>query len=982
MVGWRTGGSAASREVLSRKDPKVRHAIDVRLGRGMGELLDFIRVKTPSDHMKQTIKDYGKKNQIQLVRDILLRTRKPDAAFLQHMLGMAHQSGTDFLDMVPMTLKLQGKPMDVAGRRPLFAPLFQREKRTRRDIYKCARQVSKPLALDTPIPTPEGWKTMGDLQVGDQVFGEDGFPTSITHTSAVMEGRDCFEITFDAGHKVVADHDHPWLVHTSGRWSRVMTTEEMIAYLPKKKKSTRIYIESAKPLNLPEADLLIHPYVLGTWLGDGYSADNRMCSSVGDAEETRKNQQDCGAVLHPSYTSAKGLVMWSIAEHRDKLVRLNLLKNKHIPPEYLRASFQQRLDLLAGLMDTDGCALTNGRCEFSQKEGVLVQQVTELLSTLGIKHRTKVVTIRGRNYVKLRFCTKLPLFRLKRKLTRQQAAHGHPKNTNHYPVSILATKSVPVRCIRVDNHSHLFLCGRAMIPTHNTTNANAVTMMDMIWREMFRTMYVVPLAIYATRLHHIHMNPMIRACRLPIDIQDRGCVNNVNEKTFTSGGHYHGVSCFNSAGNALGLAIDRLIFDEIQDLNLDFVPQIRETLRTSDYRWESYFGTARGVENTIQVLFDESSQGEWNIKCGRCGLWVEPTKEKHAISMIQRHGIACPDCRTLLDVSKGEWVHQYPSRLYDDDENGVNGFAGYHIPATVIRDLITPYDRYLGTIYDKLHGLSRYSEAKFLQEVLGISSDQGGRPITTEEIKNASTLNFGPNGEGINLDRYSNIGGGQDWGGSEITSFTIGTLLGLTIDGKFECLGAIRPTGIPDNERHLPMAAWFRKIGKDRITVIGGDAGFVGSVQNRNLQSASGVMVAHITYGTQKHFFKPVPMSNNFIVDRTTLIYIAYTMIRNGLILFPKDQWFETFSEDLKATYIEDTESPTGISSRRYSRYRQKSDDFLHALGYAVFVCAITSPSPIDLPSLVGLGENFSMSARTSQQIEEIGEEDGFVFSS
>ena len=59
-----------------------------------------------------------------------------------------------------------------------------------------------------------------------------------------------------------------------------------------------------------------------------------------------------------------------------------------------------------------------------------------------------------------------------------------------------------------------------------------------------------------------------------------------------------------------------------QDLNLEFVPQIRETLRTSDYRWENYFGTARGVENTIQVLFDESSGGEWFMKCPRCGLWI------------------------------------------------------------------------------------------------------------------------------------------------------------------------------------------------------------------------------------------------------------------------------------------------------------------------------------------------------------------------
>jgi hypothetical protein len=523
----------------------------------------------------------------------------------------------------------------------------------------------------------------------------------------------------------------------------------------------------------------------------------------------------------------------------------------------------------------------------------------------------------------------------------------------------------------------IYKCSRQVA---KTTSAAGSMMMNLIWRQMFRIMYVVPLALYANRLHHIHFSPMIRSCRLPMQIQDRHCVNNVNEKTFVSGSHFHGVSCFNSAGNALGLAIDWILMDEVQDLNLDFIPQIRETLRTSDYRWESYFGTARGVENTIQVLFDQSSGGEWFVKCGRCGLWVEPTREKHAISMIQKHGIACPDCSALLDVSRGEWVHTHPSRLADDPANQVVGFAGYHIPATVIRDLITPYDRYLETIYNKLHGITRYSEAKFLQEVLGISSDQGGLPITSDEIRRASVLDIGPEGEGINLDKYVNVAGGQDWGGSEIVSFTVGTLVGLTHDGRFECLGANRPTGVPDNERHIPMAAWYRKIGKDRITAIGGDAGFVGSVQNRNLQAVSGILTTSIAYGTQKNFFKAVPMSQNFVVDRTTLIYVAYTLIKEGYILFPKDSWFEVFTQDLLATYIEDTESPTGISSRRYARYSQKADDFLHALGYAIFICAITAGTPVDLTEMAGLGSNYSMSARTQAQLDEIGVEDAEIF--
>jgi len=524
----------------------------------------------------------------------------------------------------------------------------------------------------------------------------------------------------------------------------------------------------------------------------------------------------------------------------------------------------------------------------------------------------------------------------------------------------------------------IFKCGRQV---GKTSNAAGSMMMNLVWRKNFRILYVAPLAIYTNRLHHIHFSNMIRSCGLPWPIQDQDCVNNVNEKTFRTGSHFHGVSCFNSAGNALGIAIDWIVLDEVQDLNLDFVPQIRETLRTSDFRWESYFGTARGIENTIQLLYDESSGGEWRMRCGckAFGRDIIPDLEHDAIGMIQRHGVACPDCSRLIDVERGEWIHRHPDRAqdeYGEDERGnpvivKAGFAGFHIPATIVRDVCTPYDRYLETIYDKLHGVSRYSEAKFLQEVLGISSDQGGRPITPEEIQKASVLDITEDGEGFNAEHYSLLAGGQDWGGSEITSFTVGTIVGWHPTGVFHCLGAARPTGIPDNERHIPMAAFYQRVGKGRMVGIGADAGFVGSVQNRNLARISGIRTANIAYGTKRDFFHAMP-GNNFVVDRTTLIYLAYTLIREGKLLFPKGRWFETFTKDLTATYIEDVEAPNGITIRRYCRRKNLPDDFLHSLGYALFIASIAQG--IDLPAMLGLGANGSLSSQAIS-LQQLGEE-------
>ena len=72
------------------------------------------------------------------------------------------------------------------------------------------RLEGKALAIDTPIPTPRGWRTMGDLQVGDEVFGADGQPHRVVAATEVMTGRTCWEVLFSDGQTIVADSGHLW----------------------------------------------------------------------------------------------------------------------------------------------------------------------------------------------------------------------------------------------------------------------------------------------------------------------------------------------------------------------------------------------------------------------------------------------------------------------------------------------------------------------------------------------------------------------------------------------------------------------------------------------------------------------------------------------------------------------------------------------------------------------------------------------------
>ncbi len=88
--------------------------------------------------------------------------------------------------------------------------------------------AGKALALDTPLPTPTGWTTMGEIQVGEYLIGADGRPTRVVAATDVMHGRPCYEVEFDDGTVIVADADHEW--RTSTRAARRQHSETRTAW--------------------------------------------------------------------------------------------------------------------------------------------------------------------------------------------------------------------------------------------------------------------------------------------------------------------------------------------------------------------------------------------------------------------------------------------------------------------------------------------------------------------------------------------------------------------------------------------------------------------------------------------------------------------------------------------------------------------------------------------------------------------------------
>lgn len=338
----------------------------------------------------------------------------------------------------------------------------------------------KGLPLDTEIPTLNGWSTIADLQEGDIIFDKDGNPTKILHKSEIHHNP-CYKITFDNGDTIVADHEHRWEISFStsktskyhGEYRvQVMTTEEIANYLknlPEKRTSYDIpKIVNPKPLNLENKNLPIDPYVLGCWLGDG----SKQCGAItNETNNVLVEIQRRGYNLGDDISAENRTSTYTILGIYEKLKELNLINNKHIPDIYQRASYEQRLDLLRGLMDTDGY--------YNPKRKRFVMETSQewqcydfikLLSSLGIKS-TKfdiIKKLNGKEFheYSINFSTK----GLNPFLMRNQEIEYPTRDACSYRNidKVELVETIPTQCLEVDSPSHTFLCTNKMIVTHNT----------------------------------------------------------------------------------------------------------------------------------------------------------------------------------------------------------------------------------------------------------------------------------------------------------------------------------------------------------------------------------------------------------------------------------------------------------------------------------------------------------------------------------
>lgn len=367
-------------------------------------------------------------------------------------------------------------------------------------IIRAGRRFGKALALDTPILKSDfTWSSIGELNEGDWIFDETGNPVMVSHTSPVYLNRSCFKVMFSDGSEIVADGEHEWITEDQPyrkNKSRVSntkskpekrTTIEILKTLLVKRKDNRIQFNHSIPVILPlqglHGNLPLDPYVLGIWLGDGSSAGGDITNPDVEIEEeingrgyVTKHFRPIGYSVFTGKTCNGKYNFWKPATIRAELKDLGVFKNKHIPRQYLSADVHQRIDLLCGLMDSDGTISKEGHCEFSVCNQQLALGFRDLITGLGIKStltvsEAKLYGVAKSLRYRITFSPPFNPFILPRKRERFKEKYS-PSITRRYVVGVVPIESVPVKCIMVDNESHLFLAGRSLIATHNSRLAS------------------------------------------------------------------------------------------------------------------------------------------------------------------------------------------------------------------------------------------------------------------------------------------------------------------------------------------------------------------------------------------------------------------------------------------------------------------------------------------------------------------------------
>jgi hypothetical protein len=437
--------------------------------------------------------------------------------------------------------------------------------------------------------------------------------------------------------------------------------------------------------------------------------------------------------------------------------------------------------------------------------------------------------------------------------------------------------------------------------------------------------------------------PLMRSCPIRDSFLANIELSKLTMKVLKNGSYIAMANLLTGGDSIRGLSgVAHMRVDECQDIETDTIVIAQETMAASiNYGFSTYTGTPKSTNTTLALLWSQSSQAEWIIKCLHCGHRNIPNPDNDLLKMIGMNGPICAKCGKDVYPHNGGYVHAFPERA--------TTFAGYHISQTT-HPLHTAFPNKWEAL---LYKVDNYGEKELYNEIFGWPYDAANSPLTLADLLNAThAIEPLKSPTDINpiRDKYRYITIGCDWGGGGAftDSYTAYAVLGLRADGdSIDVLYKRRiPKNVDPTEEARELMYWITGTKANAFAYDDRGSGFV----RLEIMKHAGI------YNLKDFVIMPfgyiAPRSGDIIrlspkqrepdlyyysIDKTRSLLYTFQAIKRAKIRFPK--FNQEDSHDPVMDFLAIIEEPRmkteyGDTSSLMMKRSGVPDDFAHAVNY------------------------------------------------
>lgn len=475
--------------------------------------------------------------------------------------------------------------------------------------------------------------------------------------------------------------------------------------------------------------------------------------------------------------------------------------------------------------------------------------------------------------------------------------------------------------------------------THNSTTQGNRALALCAMLPYYRALYVSPSMTQTRKFSQDRVVQPLVFSPVAASVLQPAPIDNVFQKEFKNHSTIELRYANRSADRVRGVAADLLMLDELQDMLIDNVPVLEQTLSHSNLPthcgWEAYSFTPKTMDNCGTYYWDMSTQAEMVIPCEHHGTPNKPsTWHWNVISEknLARDGLVCELCGQPID--RWHTARGWQTMVKDAP------FRGYRLP-----QMLTPSvqdDQWENKIWIPY---TKYPRPQFFNEVMAIPFESGVRPISKGELQACCNPEWVGTTkqvlDSLNWNRVRDVFGGVDYGTGD-KSWTV-VALSTYVENRLFIFYYHRFTGMETdpNVQGPLIARLFQNYG---VKLSVGDYG-MGGAQNHYLQQKFGLskhhQLAYVGMAKKKIYWNRMKLK--WIGMREDLMTAFMNAIRDRKIMFPNWGMFEPYAQDFLNITAEFNER------RQLTEYRhhpEKPDDCFHAGLYSLMAASLVNPRP------------------------------------